>query len=145
MCSLSVHARLQGIESLDKEIVEMCRSLGADSPMAIASMCRQHDIRMLGLAIAEFVFSTFGKSEMMASATALQRLWDGVYELNMETIRNYYLEDEDFKDVVEFLDAGEKAGWELLETLLSWTGTEADKVLSEARFFNPPGGWKLRS
>ncbi|GAQ79448.1 hypothetical protein KFL_000300460 [Klebsormidium nitens] len=133
-----------GIESLDKEIQEMCRSLGADSPMAIASMCRQHDIRMLGLAIAEFVFSTLGKSEVPANAASIQRLWDGVYELNIEAIRNYYLEDEDFKDVVDFLDVGEKAGWELLELLLSWTGTEADRVLSEARFFNPPGGWKLR-
>ena len=59
-------------------------------------------------------------------------MWEGLFELDVEAIRDFYAsEEEEFEHVVAFLDRREGAGWTLLQALLS-RAVPVDIVLQSA-------------
>lgn len=120
-----------GIENLDENTIDTCRQFGASSPLQISAILRQLDLYYLGLALLELVFSSLAKegpSERF-SMGGVQALWEGVFQLDVGAIKDFCGEDEEWEQVVTFLNEGDGGGWELFEKLLKFQGFEADELL----------------
>ncbi|GBG70228.1 hypothetical protein CBR_g6359 [Chara braunii] len=110
--------------------------MGASTPFSIAAMCRRNDLRHMGFAFAELIFSSLseeGPTERTSQWT-MQRIWEGVFDLDVNALRTYCGEDKEWMDVVSFLDENDGAGWELLTSMIRWDGHEADRLF-RSRFF----------
>ena len=72
---------------------------------------------------------------MLPSQAALERVWEGLFALDVEAIRDFYASEEElFTHVVAFLDRHDGAGWTLLQALLS-RAVPVDIVLQSAQPF----------
>ncbi|KAL9327870.1 hypothetical protein ACSQ67_002873 [Phaseolus vulgaris] len=76
------------------------------------------DIYEAGLLFAYLAFVPFCEAGVMDSLS-LQRLLENTFQLDLEATREYCLADDKLVNAVEFLDLGNGAGWELLQTMLN--------------------------
>lgn len=76
--------------------------------------------------------STAGPSTATETAS-VQRLLVEVFSNNALAFRDYALDIEDWAPAVEFLDAADQAGWNLLDGLLQ--GDQECEALLESPFF----------
>ncbi|WVZ11605.1 hypothetical protein V8G54_016135 [Vigna mungo] len=76
------------------------------------------DIYEAGLLFAYLAFVPFCEAGVTDSLS-LQRLLENTFQLDLEATREYCLADDRLVNAVEFLDLGDGAGWELLQTMLN--------------------------
>ena len=65
---------------------------------------------------------------------ALERVFEGLFELDVEAIRSFYAAEEQFEAVVAFLDRTDRGGWTVLHALLS-RSIPVDVILQTATPF----------
>ncbi|CAA6669640.1 unnamed protein product [Spirodela intermedia] len=76
------------------------------------------DIFEAGLLFLYLTFLPFCESGAM-DGLSLQRLFEGTFQLDLEAAREYCLADDRLREAVKFLDLGNRAGWELLQSMLN--------------------------
>mmetsp|Transcript_7340 Transcript_7340/g.9923 ORF Transcript_7340/g.9923 Transcript_7340/m.9923 type:complete len:107 (-) Transcript_7340:141-461(-) len=93
------------------------------------------DVHDLGLSLLEFVFSALalsGPSERTSTAS-LERIFEGLFYLDMDEAREYFASEDEWELVLEFLDRNSMAGWDLLNCMLT-RNAHVDSLLRH-RFF----------
>eukprot|EP00899_Mesostigma_viride_P011613 jgi/Mesvir1/20452/Mv12348-RA.1 len=132
----------QGRAGLDATTLEEFREEDLKGNLLPALL--MEDVRVLGLAFMELVLSALTRASAPSDATrvpALTRLVEGVFSGDMEEVRSYCTQDEDWSVAVDFLDckdpkSGEasKAGWALLDSMINKKMT-AQELLASGTFW----------
>lgn len=93
---------------------------GVAWPSGVMKWAKGTDSYALGLTLAELFFSALSRSgpNERTSRSGLQRLLLDVFQRDMEATRDFCAADDDWKDVVAFLDLEDGQGWALLGDLL---------------------------
>ncbi|KAL2349435.1 hypothetical protein Fmac_003435 [Flemingia macrophylla] len=91
---------------------------GAFTPMEKRAFGIADDIYEAGLLFAYLAFVPFCEAGVMDSLS-LQRLLENTFQLDLEATREYCVADDRLVNAVEFLDLGDRAGWELLQAMLN--------------------------
>ena len=103
---------------------------------------RREDLRCAAVVCAELVFSalsTYGSDNGRTSASAIQRLFESVFALDMAQAREYCVEEPEWAAVVEFWDYRDRQGdgWGLLRDV--WRGElSAEELLARAEAIETP-------
>lgn len=105
-------SQLIGIEDLEK-----ARGAGAVTPGEIARYYFADDIYALGYAFLELVFSVF--SGRPVTQDKFKTLFEDTFKLDVVGFRGYCAEDPNWNDAVALLDRQERAGWDLVKTMLN--------------------------
>merc|ERR1712118_419162 len=96
-------------------------SNGVEWPSGVLQWAKGEDAYALGLTLAELFFSSLSRSgpSERTSRSGMQRLFYDVFQRDMKAARAFCAEDDDWHDVVEFLDLEDGQGWDLIGDLLS--------------------------
>ena len=102
---------------------------------------KQQDMRAAAIVVAELLFSSLALNgpSQSSSAVALTRLFENVFLLDEKQAREYFLEDGNYTDVVEFLEFRDRQGdgWRLLVD--AWRGDcSAEDILGRLEAVQTP-------
>jgi len=124
----------RGLDALGSSFLNMALDAGIRNPMEIATLARNEDTHALGLALTEFVFSMLSKSgpSERTAANSLERIMEGLFQLDVDEMREYFAAEDEWMDVIEFLDfkRDDQSGWNLIVSMLS-RQEAIDTILNE--------------
>ncbi|XP_073130711.1 uncharacterized protein [Henckelia pumila] len=91
---------------------------GAFTPLEKRAFGIADDIYEAGLLFAYLAFVPFCETGVIDSLS-LRRLLENTFQLDIEAMREYCLADDRLVEAVKFLDLDDRAGWELLQSMLN--------------------------
>lgn len=101
--------------------------LGFSTPATIDAI--KEDLNAMGYAFFELVFSK-SLNDNVPDQDALKRFYDDIFEKDLDKFRKYATDEPDWAPAVEFLDANDRAGWQLLDKMLSSSSSSSSDLLS---------------
>lgn len=96
--------------------LERARKNEAFTPAQISAFYFAEDVYALGYAITELVFSVFAKQPL--TQDTFKKLFEDTFDFNLDAARDYCTQDPSWAEAVQFLDACDRNGWELLFSML---------------------------
>eukprot|EP00262_Sarcandra_glabra_P008144 TRINITY_DN21381_c0_g1_i2.p1 TRINITY_DN21381_c0_g1~~TRINITY_DN21381_c0_g1_i2.p1 ORF type:complete len:430 (-),score=60.26 TRINITY_DN21381_c0_g1_i2:118-1407(-) len=120
--AFSVDIRYSSLESgpgaLSEGLWHRASAAGAFTSMEKRAFGIADDIYEAGLLFAYLAFIPFCEAGIL-DGLSLQRLFESTFQLDLEAAREYCQADDRLLEAVKFLDLGDGAGWELLQSMLN--------------------------
>lgn len=117
--------------------LEKARKAGAITPAAIANYYFAEDVYALGYAFLELIFSIY--SGQPVTQDKFKTLFEDTFKLNIADFRQYCAEDPDWTAAVQLLDTRDRAGWEVIQSMLGARdrfATVSIQAIRETPFFS---------
>ena len=120
----------QQLSDLDDASIRKAREKGFSAPDAISRYFQSEDLKALGFTFMEIIFSYLGTAGQPSLGETFKRLFEDVYDRDIESLRSYCEAEELWALGNRLLDDKNRAGWDLIEKLIN-----ADRV--EGKTFTP--------
>eukprot|EP00898_Chlorokybus_atmophyticus_P003270 jgi/Chlat1/3944/Chrsp26S04197 len=128
--------------SLAEDLWRRAALAGAKAGFARRTFGVADDMYAAGLLVAYMCFVPFCQPGSI-DGPSTQRLLESTFRLDVAAARDYCAADDRWADAVEFLDAGNQAGWDLLQAMLNkdYKARPTAESCTNHPFFS--AGWQL--